>query len=297
MAPAAIVLQEHPGSTIVTDSVTSNGLAEFIAALGGRHHRFKRGYKNVINEGIKLNAKGEECHLAIETSGHGAMKENYFLDDGAYLVVKVLIQLARLNPPGASKRTSIRSLFAKCASRRARARRSRGTRLTLEALMRSLTLCLAPRRLREPVEDEEFRFKITAPEFAPAGQRAIDNLTRAVESTPGWSLVPNNFGTPAGATVAGWLNRGVADTERCAAAARRLPTRCPEGVRVACDAEHGDGWFLLRLSLHDPVLPLNVQSDRAGGVATIVRQLLVALKDTPDIDTTPLTKYLETKAA
>jgi len=117
MVSVAIVLQEHPGSTIVTDSVTSNGLAEFIAALGGRHHRFKRGYKNVINEGIKLNAKGEECHLAIETSGHGAMKENYFLDDGAYLVVKVLIQLARLNPPGATKRISIRSLFAKYGSR------------------------------------------------------------------------------------------------------------------------------------------------------------------------------------
>ena len=114
-AAAAIVLDEHPGSTIVTDSVTSNGLAEFIKARGGRHHRFKRGYKNVINEGIKLNNKGEECHLAIETSGHGAMKENYFLDDGAYLVVKILIQLARLNPPGAAGRTSLRALFGRFA--------------------------------------------------------------------------------------------------------------------------------------------------------------------------------------
>eukprot|EP00983_Pelagomonas_calceolata_P105065 1159090-Pelagomonas_calceolata.AAC.2 len=25
----------------------------------------------------------------METSGHGALKENYFLDDGAYLAVKV----------------------------------------------------------------------------------------------------------------------------------------------------------------------------------------------------------------
>ena len=107
----------------MTDSVTSNGLAEFIAGRGGRHHRFKRGYKNVINEGIKLNSKGEECHLAIETSGHGAMKENYFLDDGAYLVVKVLIQLARLNPPGAAQRTGLRSLFgAYVAVSRAHAR-------------------------------------------------------------------------------------------------------------------------------------------------------------------------------
>lgn len=112
-----IVLAEHPNSTIVTDSVTSNGLAAFIAQLGGVHHRFKRGYKNVINEGVRLNAIGQETHLAIETSGHGAVKENYFLDDGAYLVVKILVQLANL-----------------------------GTGSTLGSLIRDL---------REPIEDEE----------------------------------------------------------------------------------------------------------------------------------------------
>ena len=63
-------------------------------------------------------------------------------------------------------------------------------------------------------------------------------------------------------------------------------------MRIACDAEHGDGWCLLRLSLHDPVQPLNVQSDRAGGVATIVRQLQAALGATPDLDLSPLAKYL-----
>eukprot|EP00798_Chlamydomonas_sp_ICE-L_P008027 gene8026-1257_t len=85
---AAIILREHPGTTIVTDSVTSNGLAEFIANLGGIHCRYKRGYKNVIGKGIELNNEGEETHLMMETSGHGATKENYFLDDGAYLAVK-----------------------------------------------------------------------------------------------------------------------------------------------------------------------------------------------------------------
>jgi len=85
---AAIVLREHPGSTIVTDSIISEGLTQFIADLGGVHHRFKRGYKNVINEAIRLNATGQESWLAIETSGHAAMRENYFLDDGAYLISK-----------------------------------------------------------------------------------------------------------------------------------------------------------------------------------------------------------------
>ena len=42
---SAIILKEHPQSTIVTDSITSDGLAKFITAdLGGTHHRFKRGY-------------------------------------------------------------------------------------------------------------------------------------------------------------------------------------------------------------------------------------------------------------
>ena len=59
------------------------------------HHRFKRGYKNVINESKRLNQEGQESWLAIETSGHGAMKENYFLDDGAYLITKLLVELAK----------------------------------------------------------------------------------------------------------------------------------------------------------------------------------------------------------
>jgi hypothetical protein len=31
----------------------------------------------------------------METSGHGAIKENYFLDDGAYLAVKVRLFCSR----------------------------------------------------------------------------------------------------------------------------------------------------------------------------------------------------------
>ena len=58
-------------------------------------YRYRRGYKNVINKGVDLNKAGTPCDLMIETSGHGAIKENYYLDDGAYLAVKVLIELAQ----------------------------------------------------------------------------------------------------------------------------------------------------------------------------------------------------------
>ena len=54
---SAILLKEKKG-VIVTDSVTSDGLAAFIKAHGGVHRRFKRGYKNVINESKRLNAAG-----------------------------------------------------------------------------------------------------------------------------------------------------------------------------------------------------------------------------------------------
>ena len=97
---SAIALRDRPGGTIVTDSVTSDGLAEFIVRLGGVHRRFKRGYKNVIDEGVRLTAAGAAVPLMIETSGHGAMAENHYLDDGAYLAVKVVVEAARRRAGG-----------------------------------------------------------------------------------------------------------------------------------------------------------------------------------------------------
>lgn len=79
---SAIVLKEHPETTIVTDARTSIGLSRFIANKGGKHCLYRVGYRNVINKGVQLNKEGIETHLMMETSGHGALKENYYLDDG-----------------------------------------------------------------------------------------------------------------------------------------------------------------------------------------------------------------------
>lgn len=199
---AEILLREHPGTTIVTDSITSTGLAKFIAQKGGIHHRFKRGYRNVINESIRLNSQGQDSQLAIETSGHGALKENYFLDDGAYLVTKLLIELARGKKEG----------------------------YTLESLIASL---------EEPAESVEFRMNILVEDFKPYGQQIIEELTAYAKEQNGWGIAPSNF----------------------------------EGVRVNLDKDHGDGWFLLRLSLHDPLLPLNIESNTIGGAKIIAAEL------------------------
>ena len=217
---SAILLREHPGTTIVTDSITSTGLAKFIAEKGGVHHRFKRGYRNVINESVRLNAQGQDSQLAIETSGHGALKENYFLDDGAYLVTKLLIELARGKKMG----------------------------YTLESLIASL---------EEPAESMEFRMNILVEDFKPYGQQVIDRLNAYAQSRPGWSLAPSNF----------------------------------EGVRVNLDEDHGNGWFLLRLSLHDPLLPLNIESNEIGGAKKIAAELAAFLGDFDQLDAEKLLEF------
>lgn len=98
---AAILAPDYPGSTIITDSVTSDRLTDFLEnQLGLKHLPYMRGYKNVINKCKELNAKGIVSPLAMETSGHGCLKENYYLDDGAYLAVKLVIAVAKAKREG-----------------------------------------------------------------------------------------------------------------------------------------------------------------------------------------------------
>ena len=72
--------RKYPGTTIVTDSVTSNGLTEFIEGLGGKHFRYRRGYKNVIGKGVELNEQarphrahdGDQACTALLLCGFGS---------------------------------------------------------------------------------------------------------------------------------------------------------------------------------------------------------------------------------
>jgi len=205
---SAIVLAEHPNSTIVTDSITSEGLTFFIEeVLKGKHHRFKRGYKNVINESIRLNNEGQESWLAIETSGHAAMKENHFLDDGAYLVTKIIIEAARQLQNG----KSISQLLEK---------------------------------LPTPKESSEYRVNILDVDFKLYGLNIIQDLENFAKSNLDWKIVPNNY----------------------------------EGIRIKTTKANQEGWFLLRLSLHDPVIPINIESNVEGGVQNIATELYHFLK-------------------
>ncbi|SDB25139.1 phosphomannomutase/phosphoglucomutase [Eubacterium oxidoreducens] len=196
---AAILAPDYPGSTIVTDSVTSDRLKDFLELeLGLKHLCFKRGYKNVINKCKELNEQGIESPLAIETSGHGAMKENYYLDDGAYQAVKLLIALAKRRQEGKS----------------------------IESLTEKMSFAFA---------DVEQRIKIEEEDYKEYGRQMLEKFKTNAQK------------------------EGVALVESY------------EGVRISVDQEGVKGWALLRASLHDPVLVLNVEGRNQAECDTILK--------------------------
>ena len=223
---SAILLAEKPG-TIVTDSVTSDGLTKFIESRGGKHCRYKRGYKNVIDEAVRRNAAGEYTPLAIETSGHAALKENYFLDDGAYLVTRLLIALAKEGRAGGELTDLIKDL-------------------------------------PEPKEAKEARVRFEKDcDFKALGQGVTGDLSAYAKTLPYASPAPENY----------------------------------EGIRLNFDKEHGDGWALVRMSLHEPILPVNIESDSEGGAAKIAAVLRDFLARYPFLDLSPLDLLLGAEPA
>ena len=138
------------------------------------------------------------CELAIETSGHGAFKENHFSDDGAYIATKIICRMAKLRKEG----KKIESLIEK---------------------------------LEQPAEAAEIRLNITVLDFKAYGQQVLEDFKAFCKADPRFHIVSPNF----------------------------------EGVRVAFDDEEVKGWLLIRLSLHDPVIPINLESKNPGGVEII----------------------------
>lgn len=188
---AALIAKDHPGTTVVTDSITSDELTVYLEeCLGLRHLRFKRGYKNVINKSIELNGEGIDSQLAIETSGHAAYRENFFLDDGAYLATKIVIKAAQLKKAGEG----------------------------IDVLLSSL---------KEPLGAMEIRFPIKGDDFKKTGDDVLKGFQAWAEEhkAEGISVVEPNY----------------------------------EGVRLNFRREGLSGWCLLRKSLHDPILPLNIE--------------------------------------
>jgi len=226
---ATLVAQNHPGTTVVTDSVTSDELTRFLEGNLGLHHlRYRRGYRNVINKMIELNAEGVDCQLAIETSGHAAFLDNYSLADGAYLGTLIVCAAARLKREG----KGISELVA---------------------------------GLEEPAESREVRMHITAEDFRAKGAEVL-------EACEAWA---GEAATKAAGQIAG----DAVDV--------KVVKPSYEGVRVNFSGAV-NGWFLLRMSLHDPILPLNIESSEVGGVEKIAATLRSFFAEVEGVDSSAL---------
>ena len=213
---AAMLLDQAPGATIVTDSVTSSGLSAFIAEWGGIHYRFKRGYRSVIDEAIRLNAEGIDCPLAIETSGHAAFRDNGFVDDGIYLATRVICEALNRKREGQSVFSLIDDL-------------------------------------KEPVESVEIRLPVLeAEDPSAASQEVVETLLSYTLDDPSWQIAQDNR----------------------------------EGVRIIfnLDGDVNNAWFQLRMSVHDPVMVLNAESDVPGGVKRILGALYNLIRDCESLD-------------
>ncbi len=217
---SAIALENETG-TIVTDSTTSAGLRKFIEeTLGGVHYRYRRGYRNVIVRAQELCAEGVNCPVAIETSGHAALRDNYFLDDGAYLITRIIIKMAQLRAEGKD--------------------------------ISELTAAMA-----DPADEKELRLPILDGNFRAYGEKVLAELEAAASANDEW--VP-------------------ADDNREGFRATVLPA---------------DGWFLLRLSVHDPIMPLNLESNKKGGCKKIAAELLAFLERYDMLDLSNLRNYIQ----
>ncbi|MBQ6456027.1 MAG: phosphomannomutase/phosphoglucomutase [Mogibacterium sp.] len=154
---AALAAEDYPGETVVTDSNTSDGLHEFLeGSLGLRHIRYKSGIRNIINKARELREDGEQVFLAAETSGHAAFSDNYFLDDGVFLALQIIINAAILKSKG-------RDLSALTGA------------------------------LRKPAESRVIKFRLLAEDSDAAGSRMLEDMEKWARETAGLELVTPNY--------------------------------------------------------------------------------------------------------
>lgn len=231
-----VFARTDPGCAIVTDSVTSEGLTQFLTgSLGLQHVRYLKGYANVIGKARTLTEEGSVyAPLAIETSGHCAMEENGYLDDGTYTAVKII------------------SLLATERQKQAEA----GSEPSLSPLLDLIA------DLEEVDEIKELRMK-TLDGSLDTMRHVFDILAlevaAAIDMNDDWQIDDENL----------------------------------EGLRIRTGAAQ---FFMLRKSLHDPIISLQIESHSVNHARSrVVQPLLKIMSEFPTIgaalDTTALDNY------
>ena len=113
--------------------------------------------------------------------------------------------------------------------------------------------------LKEPVESVEIRLPILDFEdWEPEeeAQEIVEKLLSHTLTNPEWQMAPDNR----------------------------------EGVRITFNLDGGvnNAWFMLRMSVHDPVMVLNAESAIPGGVKRILAELYDLIGDTKMLELEPL---------
>ena len=104
--------------------------------------------------------------------------------------------------------------------------------------------------LESPAESKEVRLRIKAEDFRKYGEGVLEDFSKWAEYSRKLEVVEPNY----------------------------------EGVRVNYDLDGSKGWFLLRMSLHDPVMPLNIESETPGGVEKAMAAIRDFMKDYKEIE-------------
>jgi len=233
IALLSVIFQtSSPGCSVVTDSVTSEGLAKFLEEdLGLSHVRYLKGYSNVIEKAKEITDSGKATvAMAIETSGHCAMKENDYLDDGTYTAAKIVGLLARVAKAQGENRQGHVGLLDLISN------------------------------LDEMEEVEELRLGVmdgTLSTTEGMFDSIANDIEKAIFTQKGWELDQDNL----------------------------------EGIRVRNGSD--GGFFMLRKSLHDPVISLQVEGSSADDVRqTVISPLLDIIESKGDsINSSALSAY------
>ena len=121
---------------------------------------------------------------------------------------------------------------------------------------RELTDLMA--ELAQPEETLELRYPISGEEYQATGQKMIDRFKVELAQQTGFTVNPEN----------------------------------QEGIRFSVDAPFGTGWMLLRLSLHEPLLVMQVENDQAGQIQKQLPIFKAILAQDTQIDSTKLDQQI-----
>jgi Phosphomannomutase len=189
-----------------------------LQGLGIQHVRYLKGYANVIGKARELTESGKaSAEVAIETSGHCAMRENGYLDDGTYTAVKVIGLLARV---------------------------TRSTRISAPTSP-PLSLLDLIADLEEMPQVSELRMDIKDGSTVTTNNifsKLVDSIQDECDKRIEWELDADNL----------------------------------EGVRVRIG---NGGFFMLRKSLHDPILSLQVEGSSVDSIREQVIQPILTMME------------------